>query len=58
MSEGVREGEQTGEGGREWEGDVLLELPFAVVERTDLPSLQPTRDAVEVERMLQAQPPL
>jgi len=31
---------------------ILLELPLAVVERTDLPGLQPARDAVEVEGML------
>jgi hypothetical protein len=31
---------------------VLLELPVAVVERTDLPRLQPTRDAVKVECVL------
>ena len=31
---------------------VLLELPLSVVERTDLPGLQPSGDAVEVERMI------
>jgi hypothetical protein len=31
---------------------ILLKLPVAVVERTDLPRLQPTRDAVEVECVL------
>lgn len=31
---------------------VLLELPFSVVERADLTSLQPARDAVEVESVL------
>jgi hypothetical protein len=32
---------------------VLLELPVAVVERADLSCLEPSRDAVEVEGMLQ-----
>lgn len=31
---------------------VLLELPLTVVERADLASLQPTRDAVEMEGVL------
>ncbi len=31
---------------------ILLELPVAVVERTDLAGLQPPRDAVEVEGVL------
>ena len=32
--------------------DLLLELPLPVVEGTDLASLEPARDAVEVERVL------
>ena len=35
------------------EEHILLQLPFAVVQRTNIPSLQPARDAVEVEGMLQ-----
>lgn len=31
---------------------ILLEFPFSVVERADLSSLQPTRDAMEMERMV------
>ena len=31
----------------------LLELPLSVVQRADLSGLQPARDAVEVERVLQ-----
>ena len=37
------------------EVDLLLELPLPVVKGTDLSSLQPARDAVEVERMLNTQ---
>ena len=32
---------------------VLLELPVSVVERADLAGLQPSRDAVEVECVLE-----
>jgi hypothetical protein len=32
---------------------ILLELPVSVVERADLASLEPSRDAVEVESVLQ-----
>jgi len=35
--------------------NLLLELPFTVVKRADLSSLQPTRDAVEVKGMLHIQ---
>lgn len=31
---------------------VLLELPLSVIERTDVPRLEPPGDAVEVERVL------
>lgn len=37
---------------REASPAVLLELPLCVVERTDLTSLQPPRDAVKVERVI------
>jgi hypothetical protein len=32
---------------------ILLEFPVSVVQRADLASLEPTRDAVEVEGMLE-----
>lgn len=35
------------------ENAALLKLPFAVVERADVPGLEPARDAVEVECVLQ-----
>lgn len=31
---------------------LLLEIPFTVVKWTNLPGFQPSRDAVEMERML------
>lgn len=32
--------------------NALLELPLSVIERTDVPRLEPPGDAVEVERVL------
>ena len=34
--------------------DALLQFPFTVVERADVSRLQPSRDAVEVERVLRS----
>ena len=34
-------------------GDALLEFPLSVVQRTHIPRLEPPRNAVEVESMLQ-----
>jgi hypothetical protein len=33
-------------------GNVLLQLPFTIVEWTYIPSLEPTRDAMEMEGVL------
>lgn len=33
---------------------VFLELPVPVIQRTDGPGLEPSRDAMEVERVLEA----
>jgi len=34
-------------------GYSLLQLPFTIVQRTNIPRLKPTRDTVEVESVLQ-----
>jgi hypothetical protein len=33
--------------------DALLQLPFTIIQRTNIPRFQPTRDTVKVEGMLQ-----
>lgn len=50
MSKAYSVGNEMEEGRRK--KDALLELPFSVIERTDVPCLEPPRDAVEVERVL------
>jgi len=34
------------------EGDVLLQLPFTIIERAYVPCFESTGDAVEMERVL------
>jgi hypothetical protein len=45
-------GKETSKDSPNQRGHILLQFPFTIIQRTNVPSLQPARNAVEVERML------